>query len=70
MNAPRALVPAVLLHYRDCACGGTGWLSAPGIGPHAFDCRSARTVTVPLEEWAVLGRPMFADDLPRGYPTA
>lgn len=68
-GAARAALPAVLLHYRDCACRGTGWLSAPG-WPYRFACRPPRVMTIPLDEWVLLGRPKVADDLPGGYPNS
>lgn len=57
MNAPRSPLAQVL---RD---------RLPAIVlPFADAARGS--VLVPLVEWAALGRPEFADDLPPGYPSA
>lgn len=55
--------PAVVLHSRDCACRGTGWISYPGIGRRAAACASPDTRTLDYHDWLRLGRPKTIEEL-------
>lgn len=63
---PRVLpgIAGIELHSRDCQCGGSGWLSAPNIGPHASGCpaRGRTIILLPTREWVRLGRPKTIEE--------
>jgi len=54
----------VVLHSRDCRCGGSGWISYPGIGRRAYACPSQNTRVIAYDEWVRLGRPLTIEAIP------
>lgn len=64
MTRPRLIVE---VHFRDCACRGTGWTGAHGIAYRSGVCPSPRIVRIPIEDYEREGRPATADGLSRAW---
>ena len=52
----------VELHYKDCACRGTGWLSYPGIGKRALTCQAKKVILLRRPLWEGIGKPATAEE--------